>query len=68
MDVITHTIVAMISLLAAYYVGYRRGERYGAQVGMAAVIGWIQEKIGMVEWRVWEKELEEAAANDAADE
>jgi hypothetical protein len=35
---------------------------------MAAMIGWIQEKIGIIEWRVWEKELEEAAANDAADE
>lgn len=68
MDVITHTIVAMASLAIAYYVGYRRGERHGAQVGMSVVISWIQEKIGMVEWRVWERELEEAAANDAADE
>ena len=44
MDPITHTIIAMVTIFIAYYVGYFMGKQRGAILGMAAVIEWVQSK------------------------
>ena len=50
----------------AYFVGYRMGERAGAIEGISAMIAWVQEKAGMVQWNAWQFEEETRQAEKDA--
>ena len=63
MDGITHTIIAMVSLIVSYYAGHYFGHRKGALVGVATMIEWIQKKVGMAQWNRWEKEIVDDMVN-----
>lgn len=56
MDPITHTIIAMATIFAAYCIGYFMGKQRGAILGMAAVIEWVQSKAGIAQWDKWTEE------------
>ncbi|OUU16843.1 MAG: hypothetical protein CBB97_22350 [Candidatus Endolissoclinum sp. TMED37] len=63
MDPITHTIIAGLSLFIAYLWGYRQGARQGALEGMAAVIVFVKQKVGHIQWNLWENEMIEDIEN-----
>lgn len=56
MDPITHTIIAMVTIFIAYWLGYFMGKQRGAILGMAAVIEWVQSKAGIAQWDKWTEE------------
>ena len=60
MDVITHTIIAMVSLVIAYAIGWFMGEKRGAIVGVAIILDWIEKKVGRAQVNTWMKEYEES--------
>jgi hypothetical protein len=67
MTSLEHTILAMVCIGVAYFVGYRMGERAGAIEGIAAMIAWVKEKAGVVQWNAWqfEEEVRQQAEEDA---
>ncbi|MDB4351166.1 hypothetical protein OAA34_00470 [bacterium] len=60
MDPITHTIIAMVSLIIAYAIGWFMGEKRGAIVGVAIILDWIEKKVGRAQVNRWMKEYEES--------
>lgn len=60
MDVITHTIIAMVSLVIAYAIGWFMGEKRGAIVGVAIILEWVEKKVGRAQVNIWMKEYEES--------
>lgn len=61
-----HTVLAMVCIGVAYFVGYRMGERAGAIEGISAMIAWVQKKAGMVQWNAWQFEEEARQAEKDA--
>jgi hypothetical protein len=59
MDVITHTIIAMFSLIIAYAIGWFMGEKRGAIMGVAIIMDWIEKKVGPAQVNRWMREYEE---------
>ena len=66
MTSLEHTVLAMVCIGVAYFVGYRMGERAGAIEGIGAMIAWVQEKAGMVQWNAWQFEEEARQAEKDA--
>jgi len=60
MDVITHTIIAMVSLIIAYAVGYWLGHGKGSIWGTAVALDWVEKKVGRAQFNRWMREHEEA--------
>lgn len=60
MDVITHTIIAMVSLIIAYAMGWFIGEKRGAIFGTAVALDWIEKKVGRAQFNRWMREDEAA--------
>jgi hypothetical protein len=59
MDVITHTIIAMVCLIVAYAIGYVMGEKRGSIIGVAIILDWIEKKVGRAQVNTWMREYEE---------
>lgn len=59
MDPITHTIIAMVSLIIAYAIGWFMGKRRGAIIGVAIIMDWVEEKVGRAQVNSWMREYEE---------
>jgi len=64
MDPITHTIVAFGAIFISYIIGYFAGKKRGAILGMAAVIEWVQSKVGKDIWEKWTKEDDKTPAEN----
>ena len=59
MDPITHTIIAMVSLIIAYAIGWFMGEKRGSIIGVAIILDWIEKKVGRAQVNTWMREYEE---------
>lgn len=59
MDPITHTIIAMGTIIAAYVFGYWAGHNRGSIWGTAVVLEWIEKKVGRAQFNTWMREHEE---------
>lgn len=59
MDVITHTIIAMVCLIIAYAIGWFMGEKRGAIIGVAIIMDWVEKKVGRAQVNRWMREYEE---------
>jgi len=59
MDPITHTIIAMVSLIIAYAIGWFMGEKRGAIMGVAIIMDWVEKKVGRAQVNRWMREYEE---------
>ena len=62
MDVITHTVIAMVCLGISYIVGYVMGERKGSIWGTAVALEWIERKVGSAQFNRWMREDEKSTS------
>ena len=63
MDVITHTLIAMVSLIIAYAIGWFMGEKRGAIVGVAIILDYVERKVGRAKVTRWMEEYNEEHSN-----
>ena len=59
MDPITHTIIAMVSLIIAYVIGWLMGEKRGSIIGVAIILDYVEKKVGKAQVNTWMREYEE---------
>jgi len=59
MDPITHTIIAMVSLIIAYAIGWLMGEKRGSIIGVAIILDYVEKKVGKAQVNTWMREYEE---------
>ena len=58
MDPITHTVLAMLTIFISYMIGHYVGKHKGVVLGVAHMIHFFEQKVGVAQMRIWEKELE----------
>lgn len=58
MDPLTHTLIAVLTIAAAYYIGRYQGHQQGVMESTMMMIDWIQKRVGMAEWNRWREDLE----------
>jgi hypothetical protein len=63
MDVITHTVIAMVSLIVAYAIGWFMGEKRGAIVGVSIILDYVEKKVGKAKVTRWMEEYNEEHNN-----
>jgi hypothetical protein len=63
MDVITHTVIAMVSLIVAYAIGWFMGEKRGAIVGVSIILDYVEKKVGKAKVTRWMEEYNEEHSN-----
>lgn len=67
MDPISHTVIAVLTVAVAYYIGRFFGRQQGNIESTMMMMEWIQSRIGMAEWNRWRRELDIEAKKEAND-
>jgi len=60
MDPITHTIISVVSLAVAFYLGKHQGTKTGIAIGVLVITEFFKTKLGAAEMAKYEKEFAES--------